>query len=51
MSLFKQLERLYRPDRFQREDFHTEIVAQVLRNSDELTLAWLRSLDVTKLVK
>jgi hypothetical protein len=48
MSLFKQLEMLYRPDRFQREDFHTEIVAQVLRNSDDLTFAWLRSLHVTR---
>jgi hypothetical protein len=49
MSLFKQLEKLYRPDRFQREDFHTEIVAQVLRNSQTLTLAWLRGIGVTHL--
>jgi hypothetical protein len=49
MSLFKQLEKLYRPDRFQREDFLTEIVVQVLRNSQELTLEWLRSLGVTDL--
>ena len=31
------------------EDFHTEIVAQVLRNSNELTLQWLRSLGATKI--
>ena len=49
MGLFKQLEKLYRPDRFQREDFLTEIVAQVLRNSPELTLEWLRWLNVTDL--
>lgn len=49
MSLFRQLEKLYRPDRFQREDFLTEIVVQVLRNSKELTLEWLRSLGVTDL--
>ncbi len=51
MSLFKQLENLYRPDRFQREDFITEIVVQVLRDSKELTLEWLRSLGVTDLKK
>lgn len=51
MSLFKQLERLHRSDRFQREDFLTEIVAQVLQNSQELTLEWLRSLKVTDLKK
>ena len=51
MSLFKQLEKLYRPDRFQREDFLTEIVVQALRNSPELTLGWLRSLGVTDLKK
>ncbi|MGO8930710.1 MAG: hypothetical protein ACLQU3_27950 [Limisphaerales bacterium] len=51
MSLFKQLEKLYHPDRSQDENAHTEIVAQVLRNSDELTLGWLRSLGVTKLAK
>ena len=32
MSLFSQLRQLYRPDRFQLEDFHTEIVAQVLQD-------------------
>ncbi|MGA2659027.1 MAG: hypothetical protein ABSH34_16110 [Verrucomicrobiota bacterium] len=51
MSLFKQLEKLHRAERFQREDLHTEIVAQVLRNSRELTLEWLRSLNVTDLKK
>jgi len=51
VSLFKQLEKLYRPDRFQREDFLTEIVVQALRNSPELTLGWLRSLGVTDLKK
>jgi hypothetical protein len=51
MSLFKELKNLYRSDRFQHEDFHTEIVAQVLRNSPELTLGWLRSLTITDLTK
>jgi PD-(D/E)XK nuclease superfamily len=27
------------------EDFHTEIVAQVLRNSDPFTIAWLRGIE------
>jgi len=49
MSLFDQLKRLYRRDKFQMEDFHTEIVAQVLRNSEALTLEWLRSLNATRL--
>ena len=49
MSLFSQLRRLYRPDRFMVEDFHTEIVAQVLRNSPALTMAWLRRIGVTTL--
>ena len=49
MSLFSDLRRLYRTDRFLIEDPHTEIVAQVLRNSDALTIAWLRSLTVTSL--
>ncbi len=51
MSLFLQLQRLYRSDRFLIEDFHTEIVAQVLRNLPELTLEWLRYLGVTALAK
>ncbi len=41
MSLFDELRRLYRKDKFEMEDFHTEIVAQVLRNSSELTIEWL----------
>jgi hypothetical protein len=49
MSLFSNLRLLYRPDRFQLEDFHTEIVAQVLRNSPPLTLAWLRGIGITTL--
>jgi len=49
MSLFDELKRLFRRDKFQMEDFHTEIVAQVLRNSDELTLKWLRSISATTL--
>src|SRR4051794_19951098 len=49
MSLFRELQRLYRPDRFQLEDFHTEIVAQVLRNSSTLTLEWLGGIGVTGL--
>ena len=49
MSLFSQLQRLYRPDRFLLEDFHTEIVAQTLRNSSALTLAWLNGIGATNL--
>lgn len=49
MSLFAQLQSLYRPDRFLFEDFHTEIVAQVLRNSTVLTLEWLRGIGATDL--
>ena len=49
MSLFDQLRRLYRKDKFPLEDFHTEIVAQVLRDSPRLTLSWLRALGVTQL--
>lgn len=49
MSLFKQLQKLYRPDRFQHEDYLTEIVAQVLQDAPEFTLAWLHSLKVTDL--
>jgi hypothetical protein len=49
MSLFSNLQRLYRPDRFLIEDFHTEIVAQVLRNSPTLTLQWLNRIGATTL--
>lgn len=51
MSLFSELRRLYRTDRFQIEDTHTEIAAQILRNSDVLTLGWLHRLGVTALQK
>jgi hypothetical protein len=51
MSLFRKLQRLYRPEKFQFEDFHTEIVAQVLKNSSPLTLEWLRSINATTLSK
>ena len=51
MSLFKQLQRLYRPDRFLLEDFHTEIVARVLCNSHRLTLDWLIGIGATALSK
>ena len=47
MSLFRQLQHLYRKDKFQLEDFHTEIVAQVMRNSDALTLKWLQDMGAT----
>jgi hypothetical protein len=49
MSLFDELKRLFRRDKFQMEDFHTEIVAQVLRNSEPLTMEWLCSLRATTL--
>jgi hypothetical protein len=49
MGLFAQLEKLHRQDRFQQEDFHTEIVAQVLRNSRQLTVQWLRGIGATTL--
>jgi len=51
MSLFRQLQRLYRPEKFQFEDFHTEIVAQVLQNSPALTLSWLKAIGATNLSK
>ena len=35
MSLFDQLRRLCRKDKFRLEDFHTEIVAQVLTNAEK----------------
>ena len=49
MSLFDELKRLFRRDKFHMEDFHTEIVAQVLRNSKALTMEWLCSLRATTL--
>jgi hypothetical protein len=51
MSLFRKLQWLYRSDTFQFEDFHTEIVAQVLKNSPSLTLAWLRAIGATTLTQ
>lgn len=47
MGLFTELQRLRRKNRFQQEDFHTEIVAQVLRNSWSLTVEWLRAIGAT----
>ncbi len=49
MSLFDKLQGLYRSDHFRLEDIHTEIVAQVLSNSPELTLDWLGGIGATKL--
>ena len=49
MNLFSKLRQLYRPDKFQLEDFHTEIVAQVLQNSPALTMSWLRGIKATSL--
>jgi hypothetical protein len=49
MSLFDELRRLYRKDKFEMEDFHTEIVAQVLRNSPEFTIKWLRGIGAVDL--
>lgn len=46
MNLFSRLRNL---NPFQLEDFHTEIVVQVLRNSQALTLNWLRGVGVTSL--
>ena len=45
MSLFTQLRQLYARDKFRLEDFHTEIVAQVLRNSPQLVVVWLSGFD------
>lgn len=45
MSLFTQLRRLYAKGKFRLEDFHTEIVAQVLRNSRQLVSEWLCAFD------
>ena len=49
MSLFTQLRGLYRREKFRLEDFHTEIVAQVLRNNRQLTIDWLRGINITDL--
>lgn len=47
MGLFTQLQHLYRKEKFQLEDFHTEIVAQVLRNNPKLAIAWLNGIGAT----
>src|SRR6266567_4606167 len=41
MSLFYKLLRLTCGGKTQEENFHTELVAQVLRDSPQLTLRWL----------
>jgi hypothetical protein len=48
MSLFSKLQRLIADGKTRSEDFHTEIVAQVLNNSPTLTVKWLASLNLTK---
>ena len=49
MSLFGQLRLLHQRERFPLEDFHTEIVAQVLRDTPLLAQAWLRGLGIAAL--
>lgn len=49
MNLFEQLRVLAQREKFPLEDFHTEIVAQVLNDSPALTLAWLRQIGATNL--
>lgn len=49
MGLFGQVVALAQKERFPLEDIHTEIVAQVLRDSPTLTLAWLRAIGATML--
>jgi len=44
MGLFRNLRSLFSANRFPVEDFHTEVVAQVLENCPKLTEAWLLSL-------
>lgn len=48
MSLFGKLLRLQSDERCRLEDFHTEIVANVLANDPQLTLNWLGFLGVVK---
>ena len=45
MSLFSNLRSLFSARDFPLEDFHTEVVAQVLKEFPEFTKAWLLSLD------
>lgn len=49
MSLFAKLRSIYSAEKFRIEDAHTEIVAQVLRNSRVLTLDWLKGIQATAL--
>lgn len=49
MDLFSRLRSLCAQERFNLEDIHSEIVAQVLRDSIELTLAWLKDIGATNL--
>lgn len=51
MSLFSKLIRLHSDERHPLEDFHTEIVANVLGYDPELTREWLKHLGVTELEK
>ncbi len=51
MSLFGRLIRLRSDQRCPLEDFHTEIVASVLANDSMLTLAWIRELGITKILR
>lgn len=49
MSLFQNIRRLCLSEKEQIEDILTEIVAEVLRNSQELTLQWLSRLGEVRL--
>jgi len=49
MSLFTKLIQLHSEEHRRLEDFHTEIVAYVLRSHSELALRWLQKLDLTEL--
>ena len=48
-SLFTKLRKLHAGAKFRLEDYHTEIVAQVLRNRHDIMLAWLRELGVGRI--
>lgn len=49
MSLFQDIRRLCLADKEQIEDILTEVVAEVLRNAPELTLAWLDQIGVNRM--
>src|SRR5947208_2731301 len=51
MSLFSKLLRLSSGGTMRLEDFHTEIVAYVLRSFSELTIQWLSDLGLTDAAK